>query len=77
MDAESHAADDDLMAAMRRKSALFRFAPNVVTPGGSELQRFLNRFPGLFLKEDGRLGPRTSAACKAIFGRYLQGDPRA
>jgi hypothetical protein len=48
-----------------------------VTPGGFELQRFLNRFPGIFLKDDGKLGPRTSEACKQIFGCYLAGDPRA
>ncbi len=54
-----------------------RYAPNIVTPAGTELQKFLNQFPGVFLKEDGKLGRRTSEAYKRIFGRYLIGDPRA
>ncbi|MDB5872059.1 MAG: hypothetical protein JWQ07_1501 [Ramlibacter sp.] len=58
------------------KGAL-RYAPKVVTPGGAELQRYLNTFPGIFLREDGKLGPRTSDAYKQVFGQYLKGDPRA
>lgn len=76
LDAESHVEDAKLKAQLARQAALFAYAPGKVTPGGSELQRFLNRFPGIFLKEDGKLGPKTSAACKQIFGRYLKGDPR-
>jgi hypothetical protein len=57
-------------------AALFRFAPKKVAPRGSELQRFLNSFPGIFLKEDGKLGPKTSDACRQVFGHYLAGDPR-
>jgi len=71
-----HVGDDDLFASFRRKAAFFRYSPRRVTPGGVELQAFLNGMPGIYLKEDGRLGPRTSDACKRVFGRYLVGDPR-
>jgi len=77
LDAESHVGDAKLKARFRGQAALYAYAPSKVTPGGVDLQRFLNRFPGIFLKEDGKLGPRTSAACKRIFGSYLPGDPRA
>lgn len=43
----------------------------------AELQRALNRFPGIFVKVDGIPGDRTSAAFKRLSGHYLQGDPRA
>ncbi|HEY0505887.1 MAG TPA: hypothetical protein VGD42_20580 [Lysobacter sp.] len=76
-DAPSDAVDADLMAAMGRRAAVLRYAPTRVTPGGAELQRFLNTFPGIFLREDGKLGKLTSEACKRIFGAYLIGDPRA
>lgn len=73
---DSHVADDSVLTAMQKKSALFRYSPNVITPGGAQLQQFLNTFPGIFLKEDGKLGQRTSEAYKRVFGRYLLGDPR-
>lgn len=43
---------------------------------GEELQKFLNRFPGVYLKEDGWPGEKTSDAFKKITGYYLIGDPR-
>ena len=43
---------------------------------GIELQAFLNKFPGIFLKEDGKPGKNTSAAVKKVFCFYLKGDPR-
>ncbi|MGP1677468.1 MAG: hypothetical protein ACTS6J_09960 [Burkholderiales bacterium] len=76
IETESQVSNTALMDAMRAKSALFRYSPKVVTPGGEELQRFLNQFPGIFLREDGRLGERTSDAYRRIFGQYLVGDPR-
>jgi hypothetical protein len=60
-----------------KKSALFKYSPDSVATGGIELQAFLNRLPDVFLKADGKLGPKTSAACKLAFGHYLSGDPRA
>lgn len=55
----------------------FVYAPAVVSARGVELQQFFNRFPDIFLKEDGKLGEKSSNACKQLFGFYLHGDPRA
>lgn len=50
---------------------------NKKIPYGEELQIFLNKFPDVFLKEDGKPGEKTSAAVKRVFGFYLKGDPRS
>lgn len=42
-----------------------------------DLQRWLNTFPGVFVKVDGVPGKRTSEAYKKVTGSYLPGDPRA
>ena len=42
-----------------------------------ELQRWLNTFPGIFVKIDGVPGPRTSEAYRKVTGSYLPGDPRS
>lgn len=41
-----------------------------------ELQRWLNTFPGIFVKVDGVTGDRTSDAFRKVTGSYLPGDPR-
>jgi hypothetical protein len=41
-----------------------------------DLQRWLNTFPGIFVKVDGIPGDRTSEAYRLITGSYLPGDPR-
>jgi hypothetical protein len=41
------------------------------------LQRWLNTFPGVFVKVDGVPGPRTSEAYRKVTGSYLPGDPRS
>jgi len=41
-----------------------------------ELQKWLNTFPGIFVKPDGVPGNRTSEAYKKVTGSYLSGDPR-
>ncbi len=41
-----------------------------------ELQRWINTFPGIFVKPDGVPGNKTSEAYKKITGSYLPGDPR-
>jgi lysozyme family protein len=71
--AEPHVADIEF-ANFSLQS--FKYAPGKVIAAAIELQRFLNRFPGIYLKEDGTLGDSTSEACKRVFGRYLLGDPR-
>ncbi|NNB43290.1 hypothetical protein [Pseudomonas chlororaphis] len=40
------------------------------------LQRWLNTFPGIFVKVDGSPGERTSSAYFKVAGHYLPGDPR-
>ncbi|MBC3808803.1 hypothetical protein H8K52_15785 [Undibacterium seohonense] len=42
-----------------------------------ELQKWLNTFPGIFVKVDGVPGGRTSEAYRRVTGSYLPGDPRA
>jgi lysozyme family protein len=42
-----------------------------------DLQKWLNTFPGIFVKPDGWPGQRTSDAYRKVTGSYLQGDPRA
>ena len=41
-----------------------------------QLQRWLNTFPGIFVKPDGIPGERTSNAYRQVTGVYLPGDPR-
>jgi hypothetical protein len=41
------------------------------------LQRWLNGFPGVFVKIDGVPGEKTSIAYKHVTGSYLPGDPRS
>lgn len=55
---------------------LLRYAETETSPWVESLQRFLNALPGIYLKVDGRAGPRTSAAFHKLTGRYLLGDPR-
>lgn len=76
MTAESAVTEPDLHKAMSAAGGL-RYKPNAVQPGAVALQQFLNRFPGVFLREDGKLGQRSSDAYKRVFGQYLAGDPRA
>ena len=42
-----------------------------------DLQRWLNTFPGVFVKVDGIPGNDTSLAYKRVTGAYLPGDSRA
>lgn len=42
-----------------------------------DLQRWLNTFPGVFVKIDGIPGDKTAFAYKQVTGAYLPGDPKA
>ena len=46
-------------------------------PYAEDLQRFLNQFPDVHLKPDGKPGKNTSDAFRKVTGYYLKGDPRA
>lgn len=76
MDAESVVNEPPLFEVVKKSAGGLRWNPNKVQAGGVELQQFLNRFPGIFLREDGKLGDKTSDACKKVFGQFLAGDPR-
>jgi lysozyme family protein len=54
-----------------------RYSGGDVLPRGRELQTFLNRFPGVSLEADGRLGTQTSDALERVIGHRLRGDPRS
>lgn len=56
---------------------LVSFSTNTKSQHAEELQRALNKFPGVFVKVDGFPGERTSDAFKKVTGHYLVGDPRA
>jgi lysozyme family protein len=53
-----------------------RYDPEHVVALALELQKTLNKIPGIHLREDGRAGDRTSEAFKRVTGAYLPGDPR-
>lgn len=42
-----------------------------------KLQKFMNDFPGVYLRPDGKAGEKTSETFRTLTGYYLQGDPRA
>lgn len=49
----------------------------VIVSRAEELQRWLNTFPGIFVRVDGHPGDRTSDAFRKVTGMYLPEDPRA
>ena len=51
-------------------------ASQAVREKSETLQRWLNTFPGIFVKVDGFAGERTSNAYRRVTGHYLPGDPR-
>jgi lysozyme family protein len=65
------------LPAAASSAALLRFAPYEQSPYVRELQAFLSKLPGIFVREDGVAGEKTSDAFRIATGYYLQGDPRA
>lgn len=55
---------------------IVRYDPKNFSDDAQRLQEALNHFPGIFLKQDGFAGPRTSDALKRVTGHFLDGDPR-
>lgn len=76
MEAASFTAHPALADAIERGRPALRYLPQREQPRGLELQQFLNGFPGIFLREDGLLGPRTSDAVRQVLGQRLVGDRR-
>jgi lysozyme family protein len=64
-------------APVAEEAPLLRYAPGEARPEAERLQKFLNQFEGVYLKEDGKAGEKTSDAFRAVSGHYLHGDPRA
>jgi len=60
----------------RPTGALVHFSATEPSPAVEALQRFLNTWPGLFVRVDGLAGRKTSDAFHKLFGRYLLNDPR-
>ncbi len=69
------AADPGIILPAADAPAL-RYAPDAPSEDGRRLQAFLNTFPGVHVKEDGYLGPRTSEALRKVTGSRLHGDPQ-
>jgi lysozyme family protein len=67
--------DDKTLPALLDDPSL-RYSPTRITPRGAELQTFLNNIPGIYLRVDGKLGDKSSAAYHTVTGHYLPGDPR-
>jgi len=55
---------------------MVHFSESMRSPIVEDLQRMLNKFPGIFVKVDGIPGARTSDAFKKVTGHFLIGDPR-
>ncbi|MGW8181982.1 MAG: hypothetical protein ACWGQW_24910, partial [bacterium] len=58
------------------KIPLVRYSPNKESMNARELQSFLNRMPGIYVREDGFAGQKTSEAFRQVTGYFLNGDPR-
>ena len=56
--------------------SIHKSADPYVVKHAENLQKWLNTFPGIFVKIDGVPGDRTSEAFKKVTGGYLPGDPR-
>jgi lysozyme family protein len=66
-------ATDD---AVERFEPMVHFSVSMRSPMVEDLQRMLNKFPGIFVNVDGIPGTRTSDAFKKVTGHFLIDDPR-
>jgi lysozyme family protein len=69
--------DGEVAATAAAVQPVMRYGPRKVVAEIEQLQVFLNRFPGIYVKVDGKAGEHTSDAFRQLTGHYLQGDPRA
>lgn len=65
----------EITTVRRPRNPVFVFS-NRRRERADELQRFMNNYPGIHLRVDGKTGPKTSDAFFELFGHYLHGDPR-
>jgi lysozyme family protein len=72
-----HGVPPTVERRLARAEPLLRHSRTGKLPYAEELQRFLNTFPGIYVKPDGWPGDKTSDAFRKLTGRYLHGDPRA
>jgi len=56
--------------------AMAKSSDPAIVARAEQLQKWLNTFPGIFVKVDGVPGKRTSDAYKQVTGSYLPEDPR-
>jgi lysozyme family protein len=70
-------APSEEAAPLVSRHAKRRSKDPAIASRAEELQRWMNTFPGLFVRVDGAPGDRTSEAYKKVTGSYLPGDPRA
>lgn len=65
----------DITLPAKAEGSVIKYS-NRKIPYADELQTFLNKVPGIYLKPDGIPGKRTSDAFKKVTGYYLKGDER-
>jgi lysozyme family protein len=77
-DVNGHPIDSSQGTAESRTASgpLITYSESMASESAKELQRALNRIPGIFLLVDGIPGRRTSDAFRKVTGHFLQGDPR-
>jgi lysozyme family protein len=72
-DAPDRATEDEPLVSWSREKS----SNPAVVRRAEELQKWLNTFPGIFVKVDGHPGNRTSDAFRRVTGGFLPGDPRS
>ena len=76
VDLSQHGVPKPIERAIAAEQPIVRYSKSGKIPFGQELQEFLNKFPGIYVKPDGWPGEKTSDAFKIVTGHYLAGDPR-
>ena len=74
-EAEPDTRGEDLAATVSRLQSQVSFSQTKKSEAAKVLQKELNKFPGITLREDGIPGKLTSAAVKKVTGDFLANDP--